>query len=71
MHIIVDRVPERRTIPATLQDSLMARLDRLGTGKSVAQMAAVLGREFDEVLLRAMGDLLVADLTPGLNEYYD
>ena len=33
-------------IPATLQDSLMARLDRLATAKAVAQLGAVLGREF-------------------------
>ena len=34
------------TIPATLQDSLMARLDRLVTAKAVAQYAAVIGRQF-------------------------
>src|SRR5215471_6672963 len=33
-------------IPATLQDSLMARLDRLVTAKAVAQYAAVIGRQF-------------------------
>jgi TOMM system kinase/cyclase fusion protein len=33
-------------VPATLQESLAARLDRLGPAKGVAQMAAVLGREF-------------------------
>ena len=33
-------------IPATLQDSLMARLDRLGTARQVAQLGATLGREF-------------------------
>jgi len=33
-------------IPATLQDSLMARLDRLATAKEVAQLGATLGREF-------------------------
>src|SRR5438477_32778 len=32
------------TIPATLQDSLMARLDRLVTAKGVAQMGATIGR---------------------------
>ena len=40
-------------IPATLADSLMARLDRLSTAKEVAQRAAVLGREFDYSLLAA------------------
>jgi class 3 adenylate cyclase/tetratricopeptide (TPR) repeat protein len=44
-------------IPATLQDSLAARLDRLGTGKAVAQLAATLGRTFDFALLRAVSDL--------------
>jgi predicted ATPase len=39
-------------IPSTLQDSLMARLDRLGRAKEVAQVAAVLGREFSYPLLR-------------------
>ncbi len=34
------------SIPATLQDSLMARLDRLPTAREVAQLGAVLGREF-------------------------
>ena len=33
-------------IPATLQDALMARLDRLAEGKAVAQLGAVLGRSF-------------------------
>ena len=44
-------VPEI-VVPPTVQDSLMARLDRLGESKAVAQLAAVLGREFShEVLL--------------------
>ena len=41
-------------IPATLADSLMARLDRLSTAKEVAQRAAVLGREFGYPLLAAV-----------------
>ncbi|MGH7390164.1 MAG: AAA family ATPase [Candidatus Rokuibacteriota bacterium] len=41
-------------IPATLHDSLMARLDRLGPAKSVAQVAAVLGRQFSYELLQAV-----------------
>ena len=39
-------------LPATLRDSLMAQLDRMGTGKAVAQTGAVLGHDFDEALLR-------------------
>lgn len=39
-------------IPSTLHDSLMARLDRLGAAKEVAQMGATLGREFSYELIR-------------------
>ncbi|MGH8058404.1 MAG: hypothetical protein ACREOH_14395, partial [Candidatus Entotheonellia bacterium] len=44
-------------IPTTLQDSLMARLDRLAPVKEVAQLAATLGREFPYELLRAVSPL--------------
>jgi class 3 adenylate cyclase/predicted ATPase len=44
-------------IPATLQDSLMARLDRLVTAKAVAQYAAVIGRQFSYDLLQAVSQL--------------
>jgi class 3 adenylate cyclase len=46
-----------REIPATLQDSLAARLDRLGLAKEVAQFAAVIGREFTYELLRAVSPI--------------
>jgi tetratricopeptide (TPR) repeat protein len=48
-----ERVPTL-TIPATLQDLLMARLDHLGTAKSVAQLASTIGREFSYALLQAL-----------------
>src|SRR5262245_15204504 len=44
-------------IPATLQDSLMARLDRLVTAKGVAQMGATIGRQFAYDLLQAVSQL--------------
>jgi class 3 adenylate cyclase/predicted ATPase len=44
-------------IPATLQDALMARLDRLSVVKDMAQLGAVLGREFSYELLRAVTPL--------------
>lgn len=44
-------------IPLTLQDSLMARLDRLGAAKQVAQSAAVIGREFPRDLLALLSGL--------------
>jgi predicted ATPase len=45
------------TIPATLHDSLMARLDRLVTAKAVAQYAAVIGRQFPYALLQTVSQL--------------
>jgi DNA-binding response OmpR family regulator/class 3 adenylate cyclase/predicted ATPase len=54
-------------IPATLLDSLTARLDRLGPAKEIAQIAAVIGREFSLPLLTAVAppsaDSLQAALT--------
>jgi predicted ATPase len=44
-------------IPVTLQDSLMARLDRLVTAKAVAQYAAVIGRQFSYELLQAVSQV--------------
>jgi predicted ATPase len=42
------------TVPASLQDLLMARLDGLGPARQVAQVAAVVGREFSLALLSAL-----------------
>ncbi len=53
-------------IPASLADSLMARLDRLSTAKEVAQRAAALGREFGYPLLAAMVGMDEAALRHGL-----
>ena len=54
-------------IPDTLQDSLMARLDQLNQAKEVAQLGAVLGREFAYELIQAISsqdeELLQANLT--------
>jgi TOMM system kinase/cyclase fusion protein len=44
-------------IPTTLQDSLMARLDRLMTGKVIAQLGATIGRQFSYALLQAVSQL--------------
>jgi class 3 adenylate cyclase/predicted ATPase len=44
-------------IPATLHDSLMARLDRLAPVKEVAQIGAVIGREFSHELLAAVAPM--------------
>jgi TOMM system kinase/cyclase fusion protein len=47
------RAAGRLSIPSTLRDSLMARLDRLGPAKATAQLAAALGREFSHEVLEA------------------
>jgi class 3 adenylate cyclase/tetratricopeptide (TPR) repeat protein len=46
--------PGADSVPATLKDSLMARLDRLGGAREVAQIAAVIGRQFTFALLEAV-----------------
>ena len=43
-----------QAIPPTLQQSLMARLDRLGPAREIAQIGAVIGRDFPYALLRAV-----------------
>src|SRR5215471_12376973 len=43
-------------VPASLQASLMARLDRLGSAKEVAQIGAAIGREFSHALLSAVAN---------------
>ncbi len=58
-------------IPASLADSLMARLDRLATAKEVAQRAAVLGREFGYPLLAAVAGMDDAGLRQGLARLVD
>ena len=54
------------SIPASLQDTLMARLDRLESGKLVAQLGAVLGREFTFVQLEAVSPLDPGELEEAL-----
>ena len=54
-------------IPETLQDSLMARLDRLGEAKLVAQLGSAIGREFEYTLLEAVAPLTEAALREGLD----
>jgi class 3 adenylate cyclase len=55
-------------IPATLHDSLMARLDRLAPVKEVAQTAAVIGREFSHELLAAVAPLSGSQLRNALDQ---
>jgi predicted ATPase len=55
-------------IPSTLQDSLMARLDRLAGAKDVAQAGAAIGREFSHRLFAAVTAMSSAALDAGLDE---
>ncbi len=59
------------SIPATLRDSLLARLDRLGPAKDVAQLGAVLGREFSYEMLQAVGPDDEATLRRNLAQLVD
>jgi class 3 adenylate cyclase len=54
------------TVPATLHDTLMARLDRVSDVKEIAQTAACIGREFDFALLAAIAGWPQAELVAGL-----
>jgi class 3 adenylate cyclase/predicted ATPase len=56
------------TIPDTLQESLMARLDRLPKVREVAQLGAVLGREFEYEMLKALAPMDEARLQDGLSQ---
>jgi predicted ATPase len=55
-------------IPATLQDSLMARLDRFPTVKEIAQVGAVIGREFSYRLLAVLSPLEERALQEALSQ---
>jgi class 3 adenylate cyclase/DNA-binding MarR family transcriptional regulator len=55
------------SIPSTLQDSLTARLDRLSTVKSLAQLAATIGRDFSYALLAESTDLPAAQIREALD----
>ena len=54
-------------VPASLHASLMARLDRLGHAKEVAQVGAVIGREFSHALLAAVAAKTEAELQSALD----
>jgi hypothetical protein len=56
-----------QAIPPTLQQSLMARLDRLGPAREVAQIGSVIGRDFSYSLLRAVAALEDAQLHAALD----
>jgi tetratricopeptide (TPR) repeat protein len=60
-----------REIPVTLHDSLMARLDRLGPAKDIAQIGAVIGSEFSYELISAVHPIPENDLRQALRSLTD
>ena len=57
-------------VPASLHASLMARLDRLGSAKGVAQIGAAIGREFSHALLAAVVRKPEAELQSALDRLF-
>ncbi len=58
-------------VPATLRDSLMARLDRVTAVKEIAQIGATIGREFSYELLAAVSPMARSALDDGLDRLID
>jgi predicted ATPase/class 3 adenylate cyclase len=56
------------TIPSTLQESLLARLDRLAPAREVAQVAAAIGREFSRDVLVTAAQLPAAEVEEALDD---
>jgi class 3 adenylate cyclase/predicted ATPase len=65
------QAPTPTQVPSTLQDSLTARLDRLGSAKEVAQRAAVIGRRFQYSVLLGIADATEAEVRSGLQRLID
>ncbi len=64
--VMESATPERPAVPATLHDSLMARLDRLGPAKEIAQVASVIGQQFSYALLEKVALASPADVAAGV-----
>jgi class 3 adenylate cyclase/predicted ATPase len=68
----VAAIPSRSmAVPASLHASLMARLDRLGSAKEVAQIGAVIGREFSHALIAAVARKGEPELRSALERLID
>ena len=68
---VLEQPMQQLAIPSTLQDSLMARVDRLGSAREVLQIGAAIGREFSYEVLAAvagMADAVLQDALIRLNE---
>ena len=69
--VMESATPDRPAVPATLHDSLMARLDRLGPAREIAQVAAVIGQQFSFALLEKVSPVSIADLATGIARLVD
>ena len=65
-HYVLDQPARPLSIPTTLQASLMARVDRLGSAREVLQIGAAIGREFSYELLASVAGLPDAVLQDAL-----
>ena len=66
-HLAASVPSPAHAVPASLHASLMARLDRLGSAKDVAQIGAAIGREFSHALLAAVAGKPGAELGSALD----
>ena len=64
---VIETPDSENSVPMTLRDSLIARLDASPAMKAVAQVAACIGRELDESLLHRSADLAPETLEDGLH----
>jgi class 3 adenylate cyclase/tetratricopeptide (TPR) repeat protein len=59
---------DERYLPSTVQGSLVARFDRLGESRAVAQLGAAIGRDFSYPLIRAVSGMTDDELRPKLDQ---
>jgi class 3 adenylate cyclase/tetratricopeptide (TPR) repeat protein len=67
---LVDALPSL-AVPATLQDTIMARLDRLGFHKVIVQIASVIGHDVPRELLAAVAELSEQELLAAITRLLD
>jgi class 3 adenylate cyclase len=58
---------DEQLLPSTVHESLVARFDRLGGSRRIAQLGAAIGREFTYTLIRAVAEIKDDELTRHLD----
>ncbi|MFT5134464.1 MAG: putative ATPase/class 3 adenylate cyclase, partial [Gammaproteobacteria bacterium] len=66
-----DILSDKIAVPIKLSDHLMSRIDELGESKKIAQIAAVVGREFSTVMMTALTSLSASKLAKKLQTLID